>query len=75
MKDRIIYDITPHGDGWLLGQRGNGEKSVNFATRDEAIAEGERRANRHDHAALVIRDGQGRITEERALGVDDPREI
>jgi hypothetical protein len=68
MAEPIIYDVTPHGENWLLGRRGNGEQSVNFPTREEAINEGVERAARHDEARLVIRDRDGRIQEERKLG-------
>jgi hypothetical protein len=74
MADPIIYDVTPHGDGWLLGRRGNGEKSVNFDTREAAIDEAELRARRHDEARLVIRDRDGRIQEERKIGGRPTRE-
>jgi len=75
MTDPITYDIRPEGESWLLNRRGGDrdEIAMHFPTREEAIEEGTRRADLHDHAELVIRNAEGRIEEERKLGIADPR--
>jgi hypothetical protein len=76
MSERITYDIRPKGETWLLSLRGGGrDDSSHFPTKEAAVEEGTRLGEAHDHAELVIRNAEGRIEEERKLGVADPRKL
>jgi hypothetical protein len=73
--DRIVYDVLPHGDEWMLKRRDREREVIHCSTRDEAVEQGRRLATEHEEAFLVIRNQAGMIEEELKIDGDDPRKI
>lgn len=71
MSDRIIYDLTPDGDDWVLKKRGGKQASRRFDTKKEGVEESPEIVKGQGKSQLVIRKRDGTIQEERTYG-DDP---
>ena len=68
---RVVYHVTPHGDGWKLKRRGTDEERL-FSNKEEAVKAGARTARAHAEGQLIIHKADGRFEEERTYG-GDPR--
>lgn len=69
-KERKIYRVSPHQDGWSLKADDNERSSGVFDTQDEAVARGMELARSHELGQLVIQGRDGKIQDERTYGKD-----
>lgn len=76
---RTVYHLVHRGadDAWHLSRVDGGDVAA-FATKSEALKDGERRGNEHltrgERAQLVVHHADGSIEKEFTYGMD-PRDI
>tara|TARA_B100000678_G_scaffold289291_1_gene299519 strand:- start:303 stop:905 length:603 start_codon:yes stop_codon:yes gene_type:complete len=68
---RVIYHLTPDGEGWRLKRRDDDWEQL-FNTKEEGVKEGARLARSHTRGQLIIHKANGQFEEERTYGDDPP---
>lgn len=69
MPPQAIYHVVPTDGGWSLQREGDGWGARYYSTKARTIEEAEREASAHQPSRLIIHNDDGRIEEERVIGV------
>ena len=70
---RTIYEVVTSDNGWGIKRRGNLRNTLNFPTKSDAVAEGQRRCKAAKPSQLIIRKADGQIETEYTYGNDPVR--
>ena len=67
MQQRTVFHVVPTDRGWTLQREGDSYGVRYYATKTQAVQEGEREALART-AELIIHNDDGRIEEQRSFG-------
>lgn len=65
MPERSVYHVAPTDRGWSLHREGDSYDWRYYATKQQAINEGQKEAAAHVPGQLIIHNDDGRIEEAR----------